>query len=115
MLTLRIDAKVLNTIEKLPGNIREDVVSALSRLSEEAGIVDAENLTQFGLPDWYRLKVGDYRIIFRYPLPPIQPGGYTVLMVLWVGRHDRQINDNQLRGCLIDGAWHALKSVAPHK
>jgi mRNA interferase RelE/StbE len=51
----------LKTLEKLENNVQERIISALERLRIRPESCDIKRLV--GMPG-YRLRVGDYRIIF---------------------------------------------------
>ena len=68
--------KVLKKMDKTTAN---RIVSKVEQLANDESSL-AQNITPLkGLPDTYRLRVGDWRVIYRFE------NGHLVLLVLKIG------------------------------
>ena len=62
-MTVRLTSRAERDLRKLDARQRTAVVDALRRLDQGAANVDVKALR--GTPGWLRLRIGDYRALFR--------------------------------------------------
>jgi mRNA-degrading endonuclease RelE of RelBE toxin-antitoxin system len=68
MLKVIIAPDARETLRKLPQKMRQRIGAALQKVASGAG-GDVRKLA--GRPDEYRLRVGDYRVLFHYDDPDV--------------------------------------------
>jgi mRNA interferase RelE/StbE len=60
--TVRMEARVRRTLDRLPGDLHARMIRKLDALEENPRLFGAEKLQ--GSEDLYRVRVGDWRIVY---------------------------------------------------
>jgi mRNA-degrading endonuclease RelE of RelBE toxin-antitoxin system len=75
---IELATRAVRDLRKLPRSDRERIREALSALAVDAGNLDVKALT--GRAPWLRMRVGDWRVLYR-PLLEDEAGGGSGLLV----------------------------------
>ena len=115
MIAVRCEPELLAYIETLPEDMRLEIVKAMCSLSNETQVGKAESLAEYGMEGAYRFAVGDYQLLFRFPLPPAQPGGFQMLWFFGIIEPTHRLDEENFFKKLGESVLTPLKRAVSQK
>jgi hypothetical protein len=115
MINVRCAPEVLEYLQTLPPETGQMLVRAMGELADERRMAEAESLAAYGFDLGHRLEVEGYKLLFQYPLPSVQDGGFPVLWIVGVIEPTQGIEEDDFFRRLADSAWHHLRRALPHR
>lgn len=118
MIAVKCDPDLLYYLasDEFPAESRSEIINAITSLSQETVAALATPLEDYGAGEnVYRYDAGAYRLIFKYPLPPEQEGGYQLLWIFDLVDPIQLVEKEDFLKDIFKSTWQRLKSTMPHK
>ncbi len=118
MIAVICDPELLTYLasDEFPEEPRNEILDAIASLSQEKVVALATSLADYGAgKNVYRYEAGAYRLLFEYPHPPEQEGGYQLLWLFDLIEPTQRIEQKDFLRDIVSSTWQRLKSTAFHK